>query len=161
MMWRYIQDPDNHRARSIPAKIQVTCLPFPAWMTPKLLMLEFWEDGPTLIIFSYWAFSPDSKHLHVHCVHVQPTPPELLCPISFLRQPQNPWALAWLLCPVTDTHTCAQAVDSRSSSSFQWLSTKEVKLLCTKNSLSERSSLTAGIGFPEKGNIISDLIFHF
>lgn len=141
--------------------IQVSCLSFPAWMTPRFLMLGFWEDGPTLTFFSYWAFSPDSKYLpwsRCPCAARACWAALPHLPLETTLGPPGP-CMVHLPC---DRHPhCVQAVDPRSPSPFQWLSTKELKLLCTESNLLEGLNLTAGTGFPEERSTIADLIFHF
>lgn len=142
-----IKDPDNHGARSIPANSPRILSVISSLGDPKAPDAGIWEDGPTLIFFSHWAFSPDSKHLpHPLCPCVAHTCwaalPQL--PLERTPEPLGPCTvhLPW------HPH-CVQAFDPTSLNPFQWLPTKEAKLLCTENNLLERSCVTAGIGFSE------------
>lgn len=128
-----IKDPDNHGARSIPANNPSILSVISSLGDPEAPDAGIWEDGPTLILFSYWALSPDSKHLPCSlCPCVAHTCWAALphLPLETTPKPVGPCTVH-LPC---DRHPCCvQAVDPRSPSPFQWLSTKEVKLLCTEN----------------------------
>lgn len=78
-----IKDPHNHGARSIPDNNPsiLSCHFQPGWPQSSWC----WDFG---MMDPPWSFSPTGFYLltpstcRVHCAHVQPTPAELLCPIS-------------------------------------------------------------------------------
>lgn len=115
----HTKDPDNHGARSIPANRLNILSVISSLDDLKAPDAGFWEDGPTLTFLSYWAFSPDSKHLLYSLCPCEAHAcwaalPHL--PLETSPEPPGP-CMVHLPC---DRHPhSAQAVDSRSPSPFQ------------------------------------------